>query len=309
MAAEEKKKEVMLRLALPRRVLLKEGDLGGLKPFDERKAFADDPEYATRWPINQDDKADDSSANHKQHEAFLDAQEWPGPSNNWHSRRGHPLNPTPGEPRRVEWTHSYSLDAVQRVDMPPHSAPADDAASDAGATTGPAEGILVAQERTRHLLRQPAQPAQAATRHVIFGGGCEALDMEYARVSGLRGEAAPLEYQRILHTRSERLHQRGAALADPEVGRAHAAEALQQSRQRLQPFVDAGVHLHGGGPLLQRGGYLLQRADGTTPAAAAVKRPSTGFRPGSAAARRANGSRPAPWPDYASYSIDDGNKY
>ena len=287
MAENDKKPEVMLRMALPRRVLLKEGDIGGLKPFDERKAFMDDAEYATRWPINQDDQADDTSANARQHEAFLDAQEWPGPSNDWHSRRGHPLNPVPGESRRVQWTHSFSLDRVERVPRSPDTNTDD--GSDAGATTGPGEGIL-AHERTAHLLRQPPQPV---VRHVIFGGGCEALDMELARVSGLRGEAAPLAYQGHLHARSEWLHQRGATLADPKVAREHALEALRTSMKRLQPFVEAGVHGGGGlgGPL--DWGQGSQASAGPLP----VKRTSsgTGYRPGSAAARRANGSRPAPW--------------
>ena len=93
--AAPEKPEILMRLALPRRVLLKEGDgghmgsdMGGLKPFDERKDFAADVEYGERWPTTPGE-VDTDSANHRRHEAFLDAQEWPGPENNWMSRRGH----------------------------------------------------------------------------------------------------------------------------------------------------------------------------------------------------------------------------
>ena len=286
--AAPEKPEILMRLALPRRVLLKEGDgghmgsdMGGLKPFDERKDFAADAEYGERWPTTPGE-VDTDSANHRRHEAFLDAQEWPGPENNWMSRRGHPLNPMPGEPRRIQWTDIYTLDAVEQERPISGSA----SSSDAGATTGPADdGVLVKHERTRHLLNQPAPPAP---RHVIFGGGAEALDIDFARAGGPRtaGEArGPLEYQNKLHQRTAHLQQRSTRVMDPAAARARADEALQIERRRLQPFVEAGVHHTGSELYGTRGEY-----------GGSLRTPAQGFRPGSAAARRASGGRPTSWP-------------
>ena len=233
-----------------------------------------------RWPNTLDPAADTGSQNNRRHEAYLNACEWPSRSNQWIARKGHPLTPALGDPRRVQWTHVYSLDGME----PWPSAPVSHT-STAAETVGAADGVL-ARERTAHLLGQPPPPAP---RHVIFGGGSEALDLELARCGRLSGESAPLGYQHCLQQQVARHQARGALLADPTAVAREEAQKRQREYNRLRPFVALSAGMQDLEPPQQ-----MKSFGGSSDAEPA--RAARGYRPGSAAARRAQGHRPTPWP-------------
>ena len=57
-----------------------------------------------RWPTvpGGENAADTTSMNHLRMQEWLDEQEWPGPSNEWLSRKGHPLNPSHTQPQSAD---------------------------------------------------------------------------------------------------------------------------------------------------------------------------------------------------------------
>lgn len=130
-----------------------------------------------RWPSNLDPPADSGSGNNRRHEEWLDHQEWPSPQNDWISHKGHPLTPGVDDPRRVQWTEIYTLDRLVadkegvRMGVDQTSTCAFDGREVDGNP---------APERTTHLL---GQPMPSRPRHVIFGGACESLDLEYDRLA------------------------------------------------------------------------------------------------------------------------------
>ena len=256
------------------------------------------PEDSERWPVSLDPAADTESGNNRRHEAWLNGGgDWPSRENNWLSRQGHPLEA--GSRRYVQWTHSYDLEDVVRDEAPPphrqHSSAASSSSScSVRATTGSASGYMAKHERTSHLLNQPPPPQP---RHVIFGGASESVDIEFARAGGARavGEAAASEYARKLSAHAQRQHARAVASADGAALRSSRDRQLQESMLRLQPFLE--YNQGSSKPLLMKDRFAHTAARaGTNTNITHTSTAPRGYRPGSAAARKANGGRPGCWP-------------
>jgi hypothetical protein len=204
-----------------------------------------------RWPTSPGD-VDTASANNLKHEKWLGVPEWPSASNEWLSRRGHPLTPSPGEPYFHHWVEERPLASV-RLGASDYQHRSRSSRSSCAATLwipSPAPVPGVAPDPTR---------ARAASSHVIQGGAAEAIDLERMSVG-----------QRRVHPR---------AASTPSY--THHQHRSRIGTQPALPNREEGVATHVSVP-------LACRED--------VHAPVLGFRPGSAASRRAAGGRPPPWP-------------
>jgi hypothetical protein len=131
-----------------------------------------------RWPTSPGD-VDTASANNLKHEKWLGVPEWPSASNEWLSRRGHPLTPSPGEPYFHHWVEERPLASV-RLGASDYQHRSRSSRSSCAATLwipSPAPVPGVAPDPTR---------ARAASSHVIQGGAAEAIDLERMSVGQRR---------------------------------------------------------------------------------------------------------------------------
>ena len=210
----------------------------------------------SRWPLNNDPAPDSISANNRAQEAWLGACEWPRASNNWLSRRGHPLTPAPGEYKHHSWIHVCSLEQLSGP-APGRAVPQ----GSCGATNPdmPPHGSAVDFTWHGRVAPRKHAPTWRLTPHVIQGGASEALDIEYARAATLVWEAAP------------------------------RVEAAKPAKAIIQAAV-AAARVRGDQLDVARHAMAASFPQARAPTS------GKGFRPGSAAHRRAIGGRPLPWP-------------
>lgn len=230
-----------------------------------------------RWPTSRDPKPDTSSANHLRATAWLDEQEWPSSSNNYLSRKGHPLHRCDFE-RVLVCPLSHGCIALQQTATGVHGVeavpPYRPSATKAAAWHGRA---------TDAPPRAPCALSVQRRAHVIQGGESEQLDLDISRVSSMpRHDYEHLQAVMASHQRVNAMQQhigaeRAAQPAHNGLHRDVYATRLPEAHLKATP--------------------LAPRDRAVCPA----RRPG-GFRPGSRAARQAAGLRPPTWPGSDSLS-------
>ena len=222
-----------------------------------------------RWPVEPSPGPDSTSANNLRHEEWLDEQEWPSASNEWLSRRGHPLTPAGGERPRHEWLEVRQLRDVRLHGAVPRKSEAEPISPSPLPST-PSD-IDVGKLRAPHVIQS------------FHGGGFEAVEQQYQRALSLAGGSEQLVDEYLaMRRRRERSWQVAP-------GKPHRA-AQRQEQELYDAYEEAARKWQ------ER--ELLTEAAAIRETLALRQRnapPNVGYRPGSAAQRRAAGNRPPPW--------------
>lgn len=222
-----------------------------------------------RWPVVPS-ASDSTSANNVRHEGWLDEQEWPNASNEWLSRKGHPLTPASGERYRHDWLEVHQLRDVRLNGAVPRKAESEPIAPSPLSST-PSTGIDVGTRRAPHVI------------HSFQSEGLEAVEQEYERALSLAGGSERLVEETL--ARRRRL-ERSWQVAP---GKPHRA-AGRQEQELYDAYEEAARKW--------QESEWREEADRIRETLALRQRnapPTVGYRPGSAKQRRDAGNRPPPW--------------